>query len=101
MEKKENMTSKALLVSKLVEWQFQLPGSLKVAFDIDNNLRLEEALEKRHKVQIQIKNETYVADVILRQAVSQNGLKVDLHRMDKKCEGLLSTFISFCSVTKI
>lgn len=88
MEKKENVTSKAVMASKLVEWQFQLPGSLKVAFDVDTNLRLEEALEKLRMVQIQIKNETYVADVVLRQAVSQNGLKVDLHRVDKKGEGL-------------
>lgn len=88
MEKKENVTSKAVMASKLVEWQFQLPGSLKVAFDVDTNLRLEEALEKFRTVQIQIKNEPYIADVVLRQAVSQNGLKVDLHRVDKKCEGL-------------
>lgn len=83
MERTESMNSKALLVSKLVEWQFQPLGEPKVPFDSRTNLCLEEALErKQSEVRIEIKKETYFADVMLRKAVSMDGLKVKLFRKD-------------------
>lgn len=88
MERTESVNIKASLVSKLVEWQFQPLGEPKVAFDSRTNLCLEEALEKKQsKVWIEIKEETYVADVMLRKAESVDGLKrVELHRKDLKSE---------------
>ncbi|XP_071340147.1 protein mono-ADP-ribosyltransferase PARP14-like isoform X2 [Trachinotus anak] len=85
VERTENQKTKALMLSALVEWQFQDPSGIMVPFDIHTNLNLEEALEKKESVKIKIKNETYSADVLIRKAVSANRRKeVELLRKDLK-----------------
>nr|XP_046242508.1 protein mono-ADP-ribosyltransferase PARP14-like isoform X2 [Scatophagus argus] len=90
VERKENLRKRALLVSGLVEWQFQHPDGMVVPFDIHTNLSLEEALETKQAVKIKIHNQTYNADVKLRRAVSANGRKqVELFRKDLKDDAAL------------
>ncbi|XP_045890992.1 protein mono-ADP-ribosyltransferase PARP14-like [Micropterus dolomieu] len=85
VERTETLRNKALLVSGLVEWQFQHHNKATVPFDIYTNLNLEEALEKKQSVKIKILNENYNADAVLRKAVSENGRKmVELLRKDLK-----------------
>lgn len=88
VERTENERSKALLVSGLVEWQFQLHSGLMVPFDLKTNLILEEALEKKLRdVKIKINNQKYTANVIHKTAVSVNGkTEVELLRKDLKGE---------------
>lgn len=87
VERMENLKSKALLLSGLVEWQFQNHSGTMVSFDMYTNLKLEEALEKKQSVKIKINNETYIADVTLRKAASANGRKeVELLRKEMKGE---------------
>ncbi|KAM7415528.1 hypothetical protein PAMA_017845 [Pampus argenteus] len=86
VERMDNMESKALMVSGLVEWQFQHHNGKMVPFDIYNNLILEEALEKKQKsVKIKINNEAYTADLTLKKATSMKrggGKEVELIRKD-------------------
>ncbi|XP_038559136.1 protein mono-ADP-ribosyltransferase PARP14-like [Micropterus salmoides] len=85
VERTETLRNKALLVSGLVEWQFQHHNKATVPFDIHTNLNLEEALEKKQSVKIKILNENYNADAVLRKAVSVKGNKmVELLRKDLK-----------------
>ncbi|XP_045890991.1 protein mono-ADP-ribosyltransferase PARP14-like [Micropterus dolomieu] len=85
VERTETLRNKALLVSGLVEWQFQHDNKATVPFDIYTNLNLEEALEKKQSVKIKIDNENYNADAVLRKAVSEKGNKmVELLRKDLK-----------------
>ncbi|XP_076587780.1 protein mono-ADP-ribosyltransferase PARP14-like [Chaetodon auriga] len=85
VERTENVRSKALLVSRLVKWQFQHSNGRMQAFDIYTNLNLEEALERKQSVQIKINNQVYDADVTLRTAVSVDGSKkLELLREDLK-----------------
>lgn len=87
VERMENLKSKALLVSGVVQWQYPHSDGTMVSFDINTNLRLEEALGKRQSVKIEINNKTYVADTLLRKAVSEYGRKeVELLRKDLKGE---------------
>ncbi len=87
VERTENLKRKALLLSGLVEWQFQHRNGMMVPFDMYTNLHLEEALEKKQSMKIKINNETYNTDVTLRKAVSANGLKVvELLRKEMKGE---------------
>lgn len=87
VERTETLRNKALLVSGLVEWQFQHHNKATVPFDIYTNLNLEEALEKKQSVKIKIDNENYNADAVLRKAVSEKGNKmVELLRKDLKGE---------------
>ena len=81
------MKEKALLVSGLVEWQFQHHSGKMVPFDLSINLQLEEALERKQSVEIQINNETYTADPVSKTAASKRGKKqVELLRKDLKGE---------------
>ncbi|XP_035513982.1 protein mono-ADP-ribosyltransferase PARP14-like, partial [Morone saxatilis] len=90
VERMEHQRSKALLVSGLVEWQFQIRSGMMVPFDMYTNLSLEEALERKQRVTISISNERYDADVMLRKAVSVNGRKqVELLRKDLKDDAAL------------
>ncbi|KAM9360379.1 protein mono-ADP-ribosyltransferase PARP14-like [Symphorus nematophorus] len=90
VERTENRRNKALLVSGLVEWQFQNRSGTIVPFDMYTNLNLEEALEKNQSVKLKINNETYNADVQLKKAVSANGRKqVELLRKDLKDDASL------------
>ncbi|KAM4615976.1 protein mono-ADP-ribosyltransferase PARP14-like isoform 2-T2 [Polymixia lowei] len=85
VERTENQKQKAVLVSGLVEWQYQDQSNngAPAAFDILTNYDLEEALEKRSTVKIKIHNETFIADVLLRKAFKQRGQKeVELVRKD-------------------
>lgn len=87
VERTENFRRRAVLVSERVEWQYQLPNGSVVPFDIKTNLHLEEALENKQSVKIEINNDTYTADPQLRAAVSKKGLKrVELLRKDLKGE---------------
>ncbi|KAM9858362.1 protein mono-ADP-ribosyltransferase PARP14-like isoform 2-T2 [Aulostomus maculatus] len=89
VERSENLRSKALLLSGLVEWKFQQPGGSVVTFDMFTNLALEEALERKHSVKITINSETFNADVQRRKATSASGRKeVELYRKDLKDAGL-------------
>ncbi|XP_072243280.1 protein mono-ADP-ribosyltransferase PARP14-like [Leuresthes tenuis] len=88
VERKENFNSKAILVSGLVEWQFQHRSGTMVPFDLYINLQLEEALERKRSVEIQINNETYTADPVSKTAASKHGKqKVELLRKDLKASG--------------
>ncbi|XP_031600671.2 protein mono-ADP-ribosyltransferase PARP14-like isoform X1 [Oreochromis aureus] len=89
VERAENSKRQALLVSSLVEWQFLGSSGSMVAFDIYTNLKLEEALEKKQKVKIQINNEMYTADPGLRKAVSAKRRNVELLRKDLKDDSAL------------
>lgn len=87
VERSENLKNRAILVSGLVEWKYQLQNGSMVPFDIDVNLQLEEALEKKQTVQIKIKNITYFADPELKTAVSKSGRgQLELLRKDLKGE---------------
>ncbi|XP_037535922.1 protein mono-ADP-ribosyltransferase PARP14 [Nematolebias whitei] len=87
VERSENLKNKAILVSGLVEWKYLLQNGSMVPFDIDVNLQLEEALEKKQTVQIKIKNNTYVANPELKTAVSKSGRgRVELLRKDLKAQ---------------
>lgn len=90
VERSENLKNKAILVSGLVEWKYQLQDGSMVPFDIHVNLQLEEALEKKQSVQIKIKNNTYVAHPELKTAVPKSGRsgqgRVELLRKDLKGE---------------
>lgn len=95
VERSENLKSKALLLSGLVEWQFEISTGVMVPFDIYTNLNLEEALEKKQQsVTIQINNEKYHAQVMLRKAVSASGRKsMELHRKEMKGEGFYRFYL--------
>ncbi|CAJ1069628.1 protein mono-ADP-ribosyltransferase PARP14-like isoform X2 [Xyrichtys novacula] len=84
VEREEALKSRALLVSSLVEWQFQHPNGSMVTFDILTNLKLEEALEKKENVKIKINNQTYSAEPKFKKAVSSTGKMVELLRKDLK-----------------
>ncbi|KAK2838175.1 hypothetical protein Q5P01_015387 [Channa striata] len=85
MERKENKRSQALMVKGMVEWQFQDSSGTLVSFDMYTNHDLEEALNRNVNVKIGIDNETYMAMVTQRKAVSENGRKqVELVRKDLK-----------------
>lgn len=87
VERTENLRSKALLVSGMVEWNFQHSDGRMVPFDIYTNLNLEEALERKQRAKIKIDNRAYNADVMLRTAVAVNGSKkVELLRKDLRGE---------------
>lgn len=77
---------KAMLVSELVEWQFQHNNGTMVPFDHLTNLSLEEALEKKQSVKIKINSQTYHADVMRRRAVSKGRKEVELLRKDMKSQ---------------
>ncbi|TDH12644.1 hypothetical protein EPR50_G00049200 [Perca flavescens] len=91
VERSENLKSKALLLSGLVEWQFEISTGVMVPFDIYTNFQLEEALEKKQQsVTIKINNEKYHAQVMLRKAVSASSRKaLELHRKDMKDDAAL------------
>ncbi|KAL3975250.1 hormonally upregulated Neu-associated kinase [Sarotherodon galilaeus] len=89
VERAENSKRQALLVSSLVEWQFPDHSGSMVPFDIYTNLKLEEALEKKQKVKIQINNEMYTADPGLRKAVSANRRNLELFRKEVKDDSAL------------
>lgn len=84
VERTENVKHKAMLVSELVEWQFQHHNGTMVSFDHLTNLSLEEALEKKQSVKIKINSQTYIANVMFRRAVSKERKEVELLRKDMK-----------------
>ncbi|MEQ2174804.1 hypothetical protein GOODEAATRI_011553 [Goodea atripinnis] len=87
VERNENLKSKAILVSGLVEWKFQHRNGSVVAFDLFTNLQLEEALERKTTVKIKINNEEFSADPALKRAISANGKKqMELERKDLRGE---------------
>uniref|UniRef100_H2MSK5 Poly [ADP-ribose] polymerase n=1 Tax=Oryzias latipes TaxID=8090 RepID=H2MSK5_ORYLA len=69
IERNEALRSKAILVSGLVEWQYQDQWGNMVPFDILTNLKLEEALEKKQQVKITINNIDFDADPDQRKAL--------------------------------
>uniref|UniRef100_A0A3Q1FWA0 Poly [ADP-ribose] polymerase n=1 Tax=Acanthochromis polyacanthus TaxID=80966 RepID=A0A3Q1FWA0_9TELE len=88
VERAENLKSKALQVSKAVEWKFQDHQGVMVAFDMFTNLKLEEALEKRQNVKVQIGNRTFTAYPAKKEAT--DGIQVvELQRSDMKNEAAL------------
>ncbi|XP_041643514.1 protein mono-ADP-ribosyltransferase PARP14-like [Cheilinus undulatus] len=87
VERQENRKSKAMLVSSLVEWQFQRRDGTMVPFDALTNLQLEEALQKKEDVKIKINNEMYLADVRMKKATAVKGHKfLELLRKDLKAD---------------
>ncbi|XP_075881704.1 protein mono-ADP-ribosyltransferase PARP14-like isoform X2 [Nelusetta ayraudi] len=77
---------KAKMISQQLQWYFQQDDGTMVAFDLDTNLLLEEALinNKQH-VKIKISNKPYHADVFQQKANSADGRKVvELQRQDMK-----------------
>lgn len=87
MQKGEEKKFKAKMISQQVQWYFQQDDGTVVAFDLDTNLLLEEALmnNKQQYVKIKISNKPYHANVFQRKAVSVNGRKaVELQRQDMK-----------------
>ncbi|XP_036953428.1 protein mono-ADP-ribosyltransferase PARP14-like isoform X1 [Acanthopagrus latus] len=85
VERSENLRKQAFLVSGLVEWKHQQIDGTMASFDIYTNLQLEEALETKQSVKIEINNQPYIADVMLKKAVSARGRKVvELQRKDLK-----------------
>lgn len=87
----EIQKSKAVLMSKCVEWQFLDQTGQKVVFDPQTNLILEEALQQKDRVKLKINGEIHHADVSQRKArsaVSHN--VVQLLRVDKKGESGLT-----------
>uniref|UniRef100_A0A3Q3ILY1 Poly [ADP-ribose] polymerase n=2 Tax=Monopterus albus TaxID=43700 RepID=A0A3Q3ILY1_MONAL len=90
VERAENLRSRALLVSGLVEWQFQDLNGLPVPFDMYTNLQLEEALERKQVVKVKINNEMYNAKVMQRIAVSEvSSKRVELLRKELKDDAAL------------
>uniref|UniRef100_A0A3Q0QXG4 Poly [ADP-ribose] polymerase n=1 Tax=Amphilophus citrinellus TaxID=61819 RepID=A0A3Q0QXG4_AMPCI len=89
VERTEILKRQALLVSGLVEWQFQDHDGSMVTFDIFTNLKLEEALEKKQKLKIKINNEMHTADPQLKKAVSANRKNVELIRKELKDDNAL------------
>ncbi|RVE68775.1 hypothetical protein OJAV_G00095060 [Oryzias javanicus] len=83
VERNETLKNKAILVKGLVEWQYQNPGGSLVPFDIYMNLKLEEALEKKQQVKIQINNRDFNADPELRKASDGRNF-IELLRKDLK-----------------
>lgn len=100
VERTENLKRQALLVSGLVEWQFQDTKGSKVTFDIYTNLKLEEALEKKQKVKIKINNDTYTADPQTLRAVSANRTKMKLFRKEVKGQPFVCTLTSCIYIYK-
>uniref|UniRef100_A0A672JFB8 Poly [ADP-ribose] polymerase n=1 Tax=Salarias fasciatus TaxID=181472 RepID=A0A672JFB8_SALFA len=91
VERTENLKSKALLTSELVQWQFQDHDGTMVDLDLFDNLRLEEALEGKQTVKIQIGSAKFTADPHLRKAVSASKQKeVELLRKQLKEDALPS-----------
>ncbi|XP_024120298.1 protein mono-ADP-ribosyltransferase PARP14 [Oryzias melastigma] len=83
VERSESLKNKAILVSGLVEWQYQNPSGSTVPFDIYMNLKLEEALEKKQQVKIQINNRDFDADPEQRKASDGRNF-IELLRKDLK-----------------
>lgn len=77
---------KAKMISEQVQWHFQQNDGTMVAFDLDTNLLLEEALiNKQQYVKIEISKKPYRADVFQRKAISADSYKVvELQRKDMK-----------------
>ncbi|KAG7233345.1 hypothetical protein INR49_007174 [Caranx melampygus] len=90
VERAENLKTKAMMLSALVEWQFQHPNGQMVAFDMYTNINLEEALVKKENVKIKVNSETFIADLQIRKAVSTDGQKqLELLRKDLKDDAAL------------
>uniref|UniRef100_A0A3B3INF9 Poly [ADP-ribose] polymerase n=1 Tax=Oryzias latipes TaxID=8090 RepID=A0A3B3INF9_ORYLA len=89
VERNEALRSKAILVSGLVEWQYQDQWGNMVPFDILTNLKLEEALEKKQQVKITINNIDFDADPDQRKA-SDGRNCIELLRKDLKEDALPS-----------
>uniref|UniRef100_A0A3P9H6L6 Poly [ADP-ribose] polymerase n=1 Tax=Oryzias latipes TaxID=8090 RepID=A0A3P9H6L6_ORYLA len=89
----EVRSTKATLVSGLVEWQYRDQSGSVVPFDIYTNLKLEEALEKKQPVKIKIDDKDFDADPEKRKAVLVNGMtNVELLRKNLKGEEIQKTF---------
>lgn len=74
-------------MSECVEWQFLDQTGQKVVFDLQTNLILEEALQKKEHVKLKINGETHHADAVQRKAHSAASHNVvQLLRVDKKGE---------------
>lgn len=86
VQRGEEKKYKAKMMSERVQWHFQWDDGSMVAFDLDTNLLLEEALDKNQQgVKIKIGNKPHFADVTLRKALSADGHKVvELQRKDMK-----------------
>lgn len=85
MEREEILKNKALLLTALVEWQFQDHSGTMVPFDIYTNLTLEEALEKKQVVTVNILHKPFRANAVRRKAVSADGCtEVELLRKELK-----------------
>lgn len=86
VQKAEERKFKAKMLSEQVQWHFQQDDGTMVAFDLDTNLFLEEALiNHKQLVKIKISNKPYCAYVSQRRAVSPDTRKVvELQRKDMK-----------------
>lgn len=87
VQRGEEKKFRAKMMSEHVQWHFQRADGTMVAFDLDTNLLLEEALEHQQQQPIRIKigNKPYLADVTRLKAVSADGGKVvELQRKNMK-----------------
>jgi len=86
VERSENLKSRAVLLSGLVEWQHTDRAGAMAPFDMFTNLQLEEALEAQQgSLKVSILHQEFTAQVAARRAVSANGhLVVELHRKEIK-----------------
>ena len=87
VEKAESHKQKAILLSNLVEWQYQdkVKGGME-PFDISTNFDLEEALERKRSIRVKIHNVDYDADVVRKKAsrVGKPQSEIELYRKDLK-----------------
>ncbi|XP_041928990.1 poly(ADP-ribose) polymerase family member 14-related sequence 1 isoform X2 [Alosa sapidissima] len=80
---RESLERQMELTSNLVEWQYKVQGQYQ-AFDPENNLRLEQAKEKRQRqVEVTIQGQKYTATLPDGPAVDIHRNQVKLKRVDK------------------
>lgn len=98
MQKGEEKKFKAQIISDQVQWHFQHDDGTMVAFDLDTNLVLEEALmHNKSYTQIKINRKPHHADVLKRKAVSADSRKlVELQRRDMKGQSAMLTSPAIC-----
>lgn len=98
MQKGEEKKFRAKIISDQVQWHFQQDDGTVVAFDLDTNLILEEALiHNKQYTQIKIRHNPYHADVFQRKAVSADKCKVvELQRKDMKGQSAMFTSTAIC-----
>ncbi|XP_048024160.1 protein mono-ADP-ribosyltransferase PARP14-like, partial [Megalobrama amblycephala] len=88
VERNENQTLLASLMSSIVEWQYQSGHNFK-AFDVFTNCVLEEALNhQKMSVKIKINSIEYDVD-ILKKVATKGKKRIELKRVDLKAQSSL------------